>query len=74
MAMKRLIAAAGVGMVVICAAYAAAAKPSDSIERRLKMVNVLSGTMSVPPPWAMLLPRMQARKGRTESIADGGRT
>ena len=35
--MKCLIAAAGVGMVLICVAFAAAAKPSDSIERGLKM-------------------------------------
>jgi hypothetical protein len=38
MVMKRLIAAAGMGMV-ICAAFAAAAKPSDSIERSLRMVT-----------------------------------
>jgi hypothetical protein len=38
MVMKRLIAA-GMGMVVICAAFAAAAKPSDSIERSLRMVT-----------------------------------
>jgi hypothetical protein len=39
MVMKRLIAAAGMGMVAICAAFAAAAKPSDSIERSLRMVT-----------------------------------
>ena len=37
--MKCLIAAAGVGMVVICAAFAAAAKSSDSIEGGLRMVT-----------------------------------
>ena len=37
--MKRLIAAAGVEMVVTCAAFAAAAKTSDSIERCLRMVT-----------------------------------
>ena len=37
--MKRLIVAAGVGSVVICAAFAAAAKPGDSIERSLRMVT-----------------------------------
>ncbi len=36
--MKRLVAAAGVGMVVICVAFAAAAKPGASIERSLRMV------------------------------------
>jgi len=39
MVMKCLIAAAGVGMVVICAAFAAAAKSSDSIEWGLRMVT-----------------------------------
>jgi hypothetical protein len=39
MVMKCLIAATGVGMVVICAAFAAAAKPGDSIERSLRMVT-----------------------------------
>ena len=39
MVMKCLIAATGVGMVVVCAAFAAAAKPSDSIERSLRMVT-----------------------------------
>jgi hypothetical protein len=38
MVMKCLIAATGVGMVVICAAFAAAAKPGDSIERSPRMV------------------------------------
>jgi len=38
MVMKRLIAAA-VGTVVICAAFVAAAKPVDSIERSLRMVT-----------------------------------
>jgi hypothetical protein len=38
--MKRLIAAAGVAMVVICAAFAAAAKSSDSIERSLARDDV----------------------------------
>jgi len=37
--MKRLVAAAGVGMLVICAAFAAAAKPGDSIGRSLRMVT-----------------------------------
>ena len=37
--MKRLIAAAGVEMVVTCAAFAAAAKTSNSIERCLRMVT-----------------------------------
>ena len=32
--MRRLIAAAGVGMLAICVAFAAAAKPIDSVERR----------------------------------------
>ena len=35
---------------------------------------MLSGTMSVPRPWTILLLRMPARKGRIESAADGGRT
>jgi hypothetical protein len=39
MVMKRLIAVAGMEMVVTCAAFAAAAKTSDSIERCLKMVT-----------------------------------
>jgi len=39
MVMKRLTAVAGVGTVVICAAFATAAKPGDSIERSLKMVT-----------------------------------
>jgi hypothetical protein len=39
MVMKRLIAVAGVERVVTCAAFAAAAKTSDSIERCLKMVT-----------------------------------
>jgi hypothetical protein len=39
MVMKGLIAAAGVGVVVICAAFAAAAKPGGSIERSLRMVS-----------------------------------
>jgi hypothetical protein len=39
MVMKRLVAAAGVGMVAICVAFAAAAKPGDSIERSLRMVT-----------------------------------
>jgi hypothetical protein len=38
MVMKRLVAAAVVGTVVICAAFAAAAKPNDSIERSPRMV------------------------------------
>src|SRR5258705_12947661 len=38
MVMKRLVAAAGVGMVVICVAFAAAEKPGASIERSLRMV------------------------------------
>ena len=37
--MNRLTAVAGVGTVVICAAFAAAAKPSTSIERSLRMVT-----------------------------------
>jgi hypothetical protein len=37
--MKRLTAVAGVGTVVICAAFAAAAKPSASIERSQRMVT-----------------------------------
>jgi hypothetical protein len=39
MVMKRLIAAAGVGMVVICVAFAAAAKSNGSIERSPRMVT-----------------------------------
>jgi hypothetical protein len=39
MVMKRLTAVVGVGTVVICAAFATAAKPGDSIERSLKMVT-----------------------------------
>jgi hypothetical protein len=35
--MKRLIASAGIGMVVACASFAAAAKPSDPIERSLRI-------------------------------------
>ena len=37
--MKRLIAVAGVGIVVVCAAFAAAAKPGASTERNLRMVT-----------------------------------
>ena len=37
--MKRLIAVAGVGIVVICAAFAAAAKPSATTERIPRMVT-----------------------------------
>ena len=39
MVMKRLIAVAGVGIVVICAAFAAAAKPGASTERIPRMVT-----------------------------------
>ena len=39
MVMKRLIAVAGVGIMVICAAFAAAAKPGASTERNLRMVT-----------------------------------
>ena len=39
MVMKRLIAVAGVGIVVICAAFAAAANPGASTERNLRMVT-----------------------------------
>ena len=35
--MRRLIAATGVGMVVMCTAFAAAAKPGDFIERSVRM-------------------------------------
>ena len=72
--MKRLIAAAGVEMVVTCAAFAAAAKTSDSIERCLRMVTDAVRTMSVPQPWAILLPGLPACKDRIESAADGDRT
>jgi hypothetical protein len=37
--MKRLIAVAGVGIVNICAASAAAAKPGAAIERSLRMAT-----------------------------------
>jgi hypothetical protein len=37
--MKRLIAGAGVGIVVVCAAFAAAAKPGASTERIPRMVT-----------------------------------
>ena len=37
--MKRLIAVAGVGIVVTCTAFAAAAKPGASTERNLRMVT-----------------------------------
>jgi len=37
--MKRLIAVAGVGIVVVCAAFAAAAKPGASTERIPRMVT-----------------------------------
>jgi hypothetical protein len=37
--MKRLIAVTGVGMVVMCAAFAAAAKPGASVEHSLGMVT-----------------------------------
>jgi len=39
MVMKRLIAVAGAGIMVICAAFAAAAKPGASVERSLGMVT-----------------------------------
>ena len=39
MVMKRVTAVAGVGIVVICAAFAAAAKPGASMERNLRMVT-----------------------------------
>ena len=39
MVMKRLIAVAGVGIVVVCATFAAAAKPGASTERIPRMVT-----------------------------------
>jgi hypothetical protein len=39
MVMKRLIAVAGVGIVVVCAAFAAAAKPGASTESIPRMVT-----------------------------------
>jgi hypothetical protein len=69
--MKRLTAVAGVGTVVICAAFAAAAKPSTSVERSLRMVTDTVMDDVLTQPWTILLPGMPARKGRIESAADG---
>jgi hypothetical protein len=70
--MKRLIASAGVGMVVACASFAAAAKPSDPIERSLRI-----GTGAVRDDVLTAAAGDTSAKNVTpqrSSAADGGRT